>query len=119
MPDTALYDLADQLYDLAPWEWMSEVQVIELRHPETGESGYISIIGGNGEHLCLALYLGEEALHRFNLMQEAEFEGIHLGRADQMALILESRQIQLSFGNTNMCEFIKEFAKLLSFQSFF
>jgi hypothetical protein len=97
VPDSALYDLADQLYKLAPWGWISEVQLIQLRHPETGESGYISIMGGNGEHLCLALYVGEEALHRFNLMQEAEFEGIHLAREDHLSLILESRQIQLSF----------------------
>lgn len=99
MPNTTLYDLADQLHQLAPWNWMQEAQLIYLRHPETGESAYISIMGRDGAHLCLALYIGAEALHRFNLIHDAEFEEIQLSEDDALALILESRQLQISFNS--------------------
>jgi hypothetical protein len=53
-----LYDLADELYRLAPWQWMFEDELIGLRHPRTKELAQISIMGANGEHISLALYLG-------------------------------------------------------------
>lgn len=97
MPDAPLYDLADRLYQLAPWEAVEEDQLIRLIHPETGESGYISIMGALGTHRCLAVYLGEEALHRFNLMQEDDPDDPAVPRDDSLMLMLETRQIQLSF----------------------
>ncbi|MES2708972.1 MAG: hypothetical protein V4726_20420 [Verrucomicrobiota bacterium] len=98
MSDRArLYETADALYKLAPWKWMNETQVIGLRHPETGELARLSLMGSAGEHTSLAIYLGEEALHRFNLMQHAAGEGIELTQEDGAALILDSRQVQASF----------------------
>lgn len=94
---TRLYDLADELYRLAPWQWMSEDQLIGLRHPETGERGFISIMGASGTHVSLAIYLGDESLRRFNLIQDADLEGIDLSEEDRIALILECRQLQASF----------------------
>ena len=96
MPER-LYDLADQLYRVAPWAWMREAQLVGLRHPETGEIAHISIMGRDGIHFCLALYLEPESLHRFNLIQEAEYEGITLSEEDTIGLIFESRQLQASF----------------------
>lgn len=97
-PDLArLYDLADELYRLAPWQWMSEDQLIGLRHPETGERGFISIMGASGTHVSLAIYLGDESLRRFNLIQDADLEGIDLSEEDMFALILECRQLQACF----------------------
>lgn len=97
MPAAQLYDLADELYRLAPWQWMYEDQLIGLRHPHTGELAQISIMGVSGEHLCLALYLGEAALHRFNLIHAGLPGGDELPQEDNLALILESRQLQVSF----------------------
>ncbi len=97
MNRNALYDLADQLHRLAPWEWMHEQRLMFLHHPDTGERAFVSIMGQNREHISLALYLGEESLHRFNLIHEAEFEEIYLSREDMLSLILEARQIQVSF----------------------
>jgi len=73
-----LYDLADELHRLAPWRWMNESQLIVLRRAGSDVKAHISIMGGVGEHLSLALYLDDEAIHRFNLISEAEFEGINL-----------------------------------------
>jgi hypothetical protein len=92
-----LYDLADELNCLGPWNWMDEVQLIALRHPTVGEMAYLSVMGAAGEHRSLTLYLGEEALHRFNLIHEAEFMDIKLSDADLAGLILEARQLQVSF----------------------
>lgn len=92
-----LYDLADELYRLAPWTWMGETQLVGLIHPETGELARVSIMGASGNHLTLALYLGDESLHRFNLIQDAAGEGIQLAQEDVVALILEARQLQTSF----------------------
>ncbi|CAN5690275.1 hypothetical protein BH11VER1_BH11VER1_39250 [soil metagenome] len=97
MPTTQLYDLADELFHLAPWQWMHEDQLIGLSHPVTGELAQISIMGANGEHLCLALYLGEDALHRFNTLHQELPNDRELSQEDVTALILESRQLQVSF----------------------
>ena len=94
-----LYDLADELYRLAPWQWMFEDELIGLRHPGTKELAQISIMGANGQHISLALYLGEEALLRFNTMHQELPEGEELPQEDGMALVLESRQLQVSFGD--------------------
>ena len=96
---TRLYDLADQLYHLAPWAWMTEDQIIGIRHPETGEFAYISIMGALGSHLCLALYLGDEALHRFNLMQREDPCDPSFPQQDSLGLVLETRQLQVAFGS--------------------
>lgn len=99
-----LYDLAGELYRLAPWEWMDEVQLIALRHPATGNLAYLSVTGAIGEHRSLSLYLGEEALHRFNLISEAEYLEIHLSEADNIGLVVEARQLQVSFGRRQTLE---------------
>lgn len=92
-----LYDLADQLYAMAPWKWLNEEQLVALRHPETGQIDHISIMGQRGEHVCLALYLGPQARRRFNLIHWAEESGIPLSESDTLALILESPQLQVAF----------------------
>jgi len=96
MPTAQLYDLADALYRLAPWKWLHEDQLIGLRHPVTGELAHISIMGALDEHRALALYLGEDALHRFNLQQNEEYL-YDLSKEDGVQLTLEARQLKVSF----------------------
>ncbi len=98
MTTAALHDLADRLFPLAPWDVLEETDLIRVIHPVTGESGYISIMGQVGQHRCLALYLGDEALRRFNLMQEDDPCDPAVPEIDSMGLIFETRQLQLSFG---------------------
>jgi hypothetical protein len=94
---TRLYDLADQFLRLAPWTWMHEEQLIGLQHPDTNEIAWISIMGAAGNHRTLALYLGTEAVQRFNLIQQHNDHNILLTRADIVSLILETRQLQATF----------------------
>ena len=98
MPASDLYDLADRLYQTAPWNWMEESQIIRVIHPDTGESGHLSVMGSGGEHVCLAVYLGEDALRRFHLMQSDDPCDPEIPQADHVHLILESRQLQCAFG---------------------
>ncbi len=93
-PETArLYALADELYRLAPWDWMEETDLVAVRLPGSGELVYVSIMGQGGEHRALSLYLGEDPLGKFNRVQ---LEG-GCAEGDVMRLVLESRQLQLSF----------------------
>lgn len=99
-----LYDHADALLKLAPWEWMEEVELIAFRHPALPEMAHLSVMGSAGEHRSLGVYLGDEALHRFNLVQEAAYVGMDLDPEDQLALMMESRQLQVSFTARNQLE---------------
>lgn len=93
----AAYDLADRLFQLAPWQWMNEIALIAIEHPETGRRDHISIMGMAGNHRSLALYLGPQARRRFNLIQEAAYDGRPLPEEDNLALILDTPQLQCSF----------------------
>ncbi len=102
---THLYDLADSLYKLAPWQKLAENDYIAIKHPETGEIGYISFMGLRGDHLSLTLYLGEKAMQRINLMHfEPKDEMLALTTADRTNLILETRQLQVSFNKRDVLD---------------
>lgn len=93
----AAYDLADQLFQLAPWEWMDETSLIALDDPQTGRRDHISIMGMAGDHLALAVYLGPEARHRFNLVQESPDSEHSPTDEDTYSLILDTPHLQCSF----------------------
>jgi hypothetical protein len=84
-----LYEAAVELKRQAPWEWMAEDEIFGVRNPETGETGYVSIMGANGEHLALAVYLGSEGLDGF--------WSLHNEEVDDPFFLLEVPQIQVSF----------------------
>lgn len=65
-----LYEAAVAFKKAAPWEWMEEDELFGVRNPETGEIGWVSIMGQAGEHYALALYLGVEGLHGFWAIHE-------------------------------------------------
>src|SRR5438132_5524724 len=58
-----LFDLSTQVKDLKPWRWMEETDLIGIENPETGEIGFISVMGAVGEYEDVALYLGAEGLY--------------------------------------------------------
>jgi hypothetical protein len=83
-----LYDEAKQMIDLAPWEDLEEDDIFGVQNPETGQIDFVSIMGSLGEHLAIAVYLGEEALYDFWLVHEQQVP------PEQ---ILEVPQLQASF----------------------
>jgi hypothetical protein len=40
-----LYQAAMRVKEVAPWEWMTETDVFGVQEPETGELGFVSIMG--------------------------------------------------------------------------
>ena len=92
-----LYEAATELKKQAPWEWLWEDELFGVRNLETGETGYVSIMGANGEHLALAVYLGSEGLDGFWRLSEGE------GLEDP-AFLLEVPQLQASFEDREMVD---------------
>jgi hypothetical protein len=92
-----LYEAALELKKQAPWEWMWEDEIFGVRNPETGEVGYVSIMGANGEHLCLAVYRGSEGLDGFWRMEHGEL-------MEEPAFLLEIPQLQASFEDRDMVQ---------------
>ena len=61
----ALYDAADELKALAPWDWMLDSDLFAVRDPEGGQIGYCCVMGYLGEHSALAVYLGADGLRGY------------------------------------------------------
>ena len=57
-----LYDAAIQFKQHECWNHMWDGDIIGVRNPETGEIGYCSIMGRNGEHFALGVYKGSDGL---------------------------------------------------------
>jgi hypothetical protein len=88
-----LYAAAAVLFADAPWEWIYEDEIFGVRDPDTGQVGYVSIMGHNGEHLALAVYQGEAALRDFRIMATGQ------ASEDRPEFLLEIPQLQASFEN--------------------
>jgi hypothetical protein len=92
-----LYEAAIQIKQLAPWEWMSEDMLFGVQDPETGELGFVSIMGALGEHFAAAVYIGAKGLQGFWLA--------HSGNENPFIppeVILETYHLQASFEGRNM-----------------
>lgn len=58
-----VYDIAIQVKNLAPWQWMEETDVFGVANPDTGELGFVSVMGSVGEYEAVAVYLGAEGFY--------------------------------------------------------
>jgi hypothetical protein len=92
-----LYELAGRLKTLAPWEWMEESDLFGVQNPETGEIGFISVMGMAGEHFAVSVYQGPEGLYGFWDMEES-------GPFGNPQEILEVPQLQVSFEDRDTLE---------------
>lgn len=75
--------------ELAPWGWMAETDVFGVRDPETGEIGFVSVMGMLGEHYAVSFYPNPRALYDF-------WAFVETGAVSPDAL-LEIPQLQVSF----------------------
>ena len=44
---------------------MTEADIFSVQSPETGDLGFVSVLGMLGEHFAMSLYLGPEGIHGF------------------------------------------------------
>ncbi|HEX3559615.1 MAG TPA: hypothetical protein VHU19_10435 [Pyrinomonadaceae bacterium] len=92
-----LYKAAMRVKELAPWEWMDESDVFGVQNPETGELGFVSIMGMAGEHFAVAVYVGAEGL--YGILDFASQETIT--NPDQL---LDIPQLQASFEDRDLLD---------------
>lgn len=85
-----LYDAAQAIKKLKPWEWMEEIDMFGVQNPDDGTIGFVSIMGMLGEYYAVGVYLGERALDGFWAMQDA-------GPDAPPEALLELPQLQASF----------------------
>ena len=85
-----LYEAAALVKELSPWEWMTETDVFGVQDPETGEIGFVSVMGLLGEHFGVSLYPNSRALYDFWALEEADPE-------INPDALLEIPQLQASF----------------------
>src|SRR5215218_316596 len=87
-----LYEAAVRVKEISPWEWMTEADVFGVQNPESGELGFVSVMGMLGEHYAVSLYLGSEGIHGFLDLQE-------MGPFADPGALIQIPQIQASFEN--------------------
>ncbi len=92
-----LFGLAGKTLEIAPWNLMSEADVFGVKNPETGELGFVSIMGREGMHFAISLYLGPKALYDFWDFHDAPDYGF----PEQ---IMEIPQLQVSFENRDILD---------------
>ena len=88
-----LVESAVRIKQLAPWQWMNEEDVFAIKHPKTGEIGFISVMGALGRHVAVAVYLGSHAFAKFNALRHAPPNFLD----EYPELLLEIPQLQASF----------------------
>jgi hypothetical protein len=92
-----LFRLARKIKEIAPWNLMDETDVFGLQNPETGEFGFVSVMGMEGLHFGIALYRGAKALYDFWDFQDA-------AGYDTAEQIMEIQQLQVSFENRDVLD---------------
>ncbi|MEP6719638.1 MAG: hypothetical protein ABJB21_10865 [bacterium] len=91
-----LCNLAAEIKALAPWQWMEETDVFGVENPDTGEIGFISIMGNVGEYEAVAVYPGAEGIYGF-----IDFQADPSATPDRL---IEIPQLQLSFSESKFLE---------------
>jgi hypothetical protein len=89
-PWRQLYELAEEVRNLAPWQWMRESEVFGVEDSAEGNVHFVSVMGSEGMHFAVSAYRGIEALHRIMNLNEEEIY-------DYPERLMEIPQIQLSF----------------------
>ncbi|MGH9962661.1 MAG: DUF7309 domain-containing protein, partial [Pyrinomonadaceae bacterium] len=91
-----LCELAVKVKALAPWQWMEETDIFGIEDPDTGELGFISVMGHIGEYEAVAVYRGAEGLYGFI--------DLHSNPATSPETVLEIPQVQAAFTESNFLE---------------
>ena len=91
-----LYDAAFRYKKAKIWKklWDSEIFAVKLK---SGETGYVCIMGRNGEYNALALYIGQEGFESYRRMADMEqYSGSELKNHE---LMLQQQCLQVALEN--------------------
>jgi hypothetical protein len=86
-----LYELSNEIKAMQPWDWIEEWNIFAVQNPETHKLGFVSIMGSNGEHFAVAVYLGEVGYAKFQALLELPPEDFSI------ADVMEIPHLQVSF----------------------
>lgn len=93
-----LYNAFLEIKDIAPWDWLDEDDNFTVQNPETGEIGFVSVMGTLGAHYAISVYRGEKGFNRFIDMSYSERDMFTFQR------MIETPQLQASFENSDMLD---------------
>lgn len=91
-----LFSLAVQIKATAPWSWMQEPDIFGVEDPDSGQIGFVSVMGNIGEFESVAVYRGAEGIFGF-----IDFQNDPSASADRL---LEIPEVQLSFTEPKFLE---------------
>lgn len=94
-----LYQLAFAFRKTKLWKSLYESELFAVALPD-GEIGYCCVMGSGGEHLALALYVGNKGLDTFRIMQGAGDVETHPLKAYE--IMLSQDCLQCSFESKDM-----------------
>ena len=92
-----LYDLAEQIRELAPWQWMQEHHIFGVSFPQNNEVGFVSVMGTLEQHRAVTVYLGTEGIRGF-------WHAEDLDPSDDPASIFHVPQLMASFEDRSLLE---------------
>ncbi len=89
-----LYALAMEIKSLKPWGWMDENEIFGVHDPYSKITGYISVMGGAGEHFAITAYRGPNAMIDMNNLMEGPMPPPpeHFLEIPQLMLSFENRE---------------------------
>lgn len=94
--------LALEIAQLQPWRFMEETDVFGVQDPETGELGFVSVMGALGQYQAIAVYRGSEGLYGW-----IDFEDLlQVDPTSEQAhdMLMEIPQLQLAFSPAGLLE---------------
>jgi len=65
-----LFELSEKIWQLAPWEKISESDVLGVKFPGDGPTVFVCIMGSLGQHRAVVVYIGVRALFELIELQE-------------------------------------------------
>jgi len=87
--------LALEIQQLQPWRYMEETDVFGVQDPDTGDQGFVSIMGALGEYQSVAVYRGNEGLYGWIDFEDLLDVDPESDQAHDM--LMEIPQLQLAF----------------------
>jgi hypothetical protein len=85
-----LYGRMAAVKELAPWEFMRRTDIFGVQNPESGELGFLNVVGATGGQFSIALYLGFRGLYGF-------LASVETGATAPPEAVLETPQLRASF----------------------
>ena len=67
-----LYEVADRVYHLKPWEFIDDTELFGVQDPISGETGYCCILGGATSLIGVAVYRGTQGLRVYEKIRSGE-----------------------------------------------